>query len=672
MEQALVEAVAGVVHPQPIAEKSTVISLLRSQNRASDLLRTVQNGSSGEAEIYRVDARDLAALPTRAFAYWASDAQLALWKSWESLEPAWGEVRKGSWPGGDFRHLRLWWEVDYERRGKKSWISYAKGGPYAPYYSEPHLVVDWDEERKTFWEFYGRKHRASPIPENRQYYRRRGLTWSLRTASGLSVRVLPAGCIFANKGPAFVSQGDDEESLLLALAWLNSRPAKALLDLQLAAGEETSSGSASRSYEVGLLRSLPVPPLDDDSRELIVRAGREVVRLARRARSDDETSAHFDPSGWELRGDFTQFAKQRFDEFLDRAEKTYEQIGLIESRFASKIGSESDWVTSAAGPLITALGRDVQPTEVVELFALSEDQLVDRALSEVGGRRYLAVPSYHVDRRIDLICHVLSASPATVMACLRKEEPPAWFLAESADRLISWAVGSAFGRWNEDPKAAAPESVFSEVRRPGHGTGPMLLDDGALLETARSVVADSPILDDAAMALGSAARFGRYLIGSFFSDHLSRYSMSRRRAPIYWQIQVPSRKWGMWLYMPRLSREMLFAVVREAERRQRLAEQRIGTLQREYDDGGAGRTIAAVSKELDAEQKLALELVAFRDEAERIAHLGWEPNLDDGAVLNAAPLASLFPAWKDAAKYRKELKQGEHTWSTVSKYADQL
>lgn len=117
---------------------------------------------------------------------------------------------------------------------------------------------------------------------------------------------------------------------------------------------------------------------------------------------------------------------------------------------------------------------------------------------------------------------------------------------------------------------------------------------------------------------------------------------------------------------------MLFAVVRETEQRQRLAEQRIATLQREYDQGGAGRTIAAVSKELDAEQKLAVELVTFRDEADRIANLGWEPDLDDGAVLNAAPLALLFPAWKDAAKYRQELQQDKHTWSTVSKYADQL
>ena len=60
------------------------------------------------------------------------------------------------------------------------------------------------------------------------------------------------------------------------------------------------------------------------------------------------------------------------------------------------------------------------------------------------------------------------------------------------------------------------------------------------------------------------------------------------------------------------------------------------------------------------------------DEADRIANLGWEPDLDDGAVLNAAPLADLFPAWKDAAKYRKELRKGKYEWATVAQFADQL
>jgi hypothetical protein len=75
---------------------------------------------------------------------------------------------------------------------------------------------------------------------------------------------------------------------------------------------------------------------------------------------------------------------------------------------------------------------------------------------------------------------------------------------------------------------------------------------------------------------------------------------------------------------------------------------------------------------LDAERKLGEELRRFRHEAERIASLGWEPDLDDGVALCAAPLADLLPMWKEPAQYRKELREGEYQWSTVSKWADQL
>ena len=112
--------------------------------------------------------------------------------------------------------------------------------------------------------------------------------------------------------------------------------------------------------------------------------------------------------------------------------------------------------------------------------------------------------------------------------------------------------------------------------------------------------------------------------------------------------------------------------MREAEQRLRLADQQIAHLQREAEMGDGGRKASVVAKELEAEQKLAVELASFRAEAERVANLGWEPDLDDGMVLNAAPLADLFPAWKDAAKYRKELRDGKYEWATVAQYADQL
>ena len=79
-----------------------------------------------------------------------------------------------------------------------------------------------------------------------------------------------------------------------------------------------------------------------------------------------------------------------------------------------------------------------------------------------------------------------------------------------------------------------------------------------------------------------------------------------------------------------------------------------------------------MAEELDAEEKLAEELRRFRLEAERIAGLGWEPDLDDGIILCAAPLAELFPAWPDAKTARAELRKGKYAWATVAAWADRL
>ena len=80
-----------------------------------------------------------------------------------------------------------------------------------------------------------------------------------------------------------------------------------------------------------------------------------------------------------------------------------------------------------------------------------------------------------------------------------------------------------------------------------------------------------------------------YLRRQFFKDHLTRYSKSRRKAPLYWPLTVPSKNWGVWVYAPMLTRETLYAVALEAGRRERLASGEIARLQREQREAGAGR-----------------------------------------------------------------------------------
>jgi len=98
----------------------------------------------------------------------------------------------------------------------------------------------------------------------------------------------------------------------------------------------------------------------------------------------------------------------------------------------------------------------------------------------------------------------------------------------------------------------------------------------------------------------------------------------------------------------------------------------IARLQQEQRNGSGGRSARAIAEELDVEERLGEELRRFRAEVERIAGLGWKPDLDDGLLLCAAPLADLFPTWPDATKARDELRNGKHGWTTVARWADAL
>ena len=52
-----------------------------------------------------------------------------------------------------------------------------------------------------------------------------------------------------------------------------------------------------------------------------------------------------------------------------------------------------------------------------------------------------------------------------------------------------------------------------------------------------------------------------WLTSRFFDVHLSGYSKSRRKAPIYWQLATPSASYSVWLYAPKASADTLYRVL---------------------------------------------------------------------------------------------------------------
>ena len=62
------------------------------------------------------------------------------------------------------------------------------------------------------------------------------------------------------------------------------------------------------------------------------------------------------------------------------------------------------------------------------------------------------------------------------------------------------------------------------------------------------------------------------------------------------------------------------------------------------------------------------EASCIEEKLRRAADLGLVPDLDDGVVLNAAPLWELMPFWPVAKQYWQELLRGKYGWSSVGKH----
>ena len=60
------------------------------------------------------------------------------------------------------------------------------------------------------------------------------------------------------------------------------------------------------------------------------------------------------------------------------------------------------------------------------------------------------------------------------------------------------------------------------------------------------------------------------------------------------------------------------------------------------------------------------ELRDFEDKLRRAANLHLDPDLNDGVVLNIAPLRELVP-WKEAKSYWDDLMDGKYEWSSIGK-----
>jgi len=155
--------------------------------------------------------------------------------------------------------------------------------------------------------------------------------------------------------------------------------------------------------------------------------------------------------------------------------------------------------------------------------------------------------------------------------------------------------------------------------------------------------------------------------GGFWMDHVKRYSKSRRKAPIYWYLRSAKGNYGLWLYYHRLDKDILFkALLNYVEPRIRLEEDRLKTLRgRKEAAGSSGREAKQIEKDMDRQEQFLSELHDFADKLRRAANRHLDFDLNDGVILNIAPLWELVP-WNEPKTYWEELQEGKYDWSHVA------
>lgn len=577
------------------------------------LLHAITSYRNGlETEItYHKNQEDFTRLPSTSISYWAPESAIAAFAAMPPLENEKRIARSTNDSGDDMRFVRASWEVDSATFEFVEWKPLCKGGEFSRYYSDVHLKICWNKRRETYLGFVGSKHRPLEKPASVDLFLRPGLTWSRRTALRLSMRAMPAGCLFAQKGPAIFCEGNDTAELLAALAITNSTAFYYFVDFQLGAA------NAGRAYDMGVIQRTPFPDLSDQQvKELSVLA-RKAWSAKRLLDTVNETSRCFMlPATL-----FEKLERETLQFWADQLDHSHKEIEEMAFRLYEFTEVDRATVLESSD---TALANGTD-----------DDASTDGEVEEANG-----APIEQSDSLLSWAAGVAFGRFDWRLATGEREAPP------EPDPF--------------DPLPAKSPGMLPDGAEPFHAHSGILVDDqghpnnlARLIEEVLARV-EAPVPADVR----------RWLQRDFFPMHLRQYSKSRRKAPIYWPLSTSSGSYTLWLYYPSLTDQTLFTAVNDfIEPKLKQVGQDVAALRTK----GSARS-RDDEKTFEALQTLELELIELRDTLLAIAQT-YRPNHDDGVQITAAPLWQLFrhkPWQKILNDTWAKLEKGDYDWAHLA------
>lgn len=745
LDAALVEAAIYVIecNPSVFGQDAFFFNFLSEESKDLKLSEAIEHTNHAKIEecLSIVSLKEFEHIPAHRMPYWVSKPWRNLFKDYRSFGATWGRVAEGMTTGDNDRYVRLFWEVGPPEIGlSKRWASFAKGGEYAPYYSDLWLLIDWNDGKE------GVSAATGAILRNLSSYGIPGLTYSERTTSNLSVRVLPAGAILSTVGLGILLS--DEYDRWTALGMWMSHPIQFLVEMCVGSGDTSKSGTAARHYRNGILEAIPFPRLSSDSSGIVANHAKHCFELLRDQDRKNEGSRIFTAlSISNFQVSLAENVNMVRKQWLDIAVTVNESADVIERHAVEAFCLKEECIDELDAEMGIPPARFSNGSICLErlrnTFGPGIEQAIDELAKELAGSRWLTKCGYYSDRLLEIVSRVFETEPRIVANTLAVELPESVIRSYDVTvDLISFAIGLIFGRW--DVRISLDSSLAPElpdpfdalpVCPPGMLVGPnslpaksgcivseewyrarsdantlppevsvkkptiaddeyplriswdgMLGDDlrwngsqsyrNDIIRRVREVLdliwkdKAHEIEQEACDILGvSDLRDYFRKPSGFFQDHLKRYSKSRRKAPIYWPLSTASGSYTIWLYYHRLTNQTLYAAVNK------YIEPKIADVERDLarideDISSASGSVAARLRDrLNEDRTFLGELRDLREELLRVAGLPYKPDLNDGVIINAAPLHNLFllSSWaKDTKSCWESLQKGEYDWAHMA------
>lgn len=705
--EAMVETAAYTFSPaQPPNQESSFIRCLMVSEKQLLIKQSVVNISKEQYSdnIFFINPDEFTRIEGSPYCYWISTRTIHQVSPYPKLEGNYGTVRVGLQTCDDFRFLRLLWEAPVGLIGgsfakdirpseirqafkkEKRWAFYSKTDQAIPWFSPISLLVDWHFDGDGFRDFF-RSQGISPT----RYLRSEDLYFSPGFSyMGRTIRIVPfivpKGVIpMARRSQVFPNDGSEYQ----ILGYLASIVASAIARF-------SGNNFGGPNFQAGMIQSLMVPPFSNELEKAITN------NINKEYDTRKATSKMYEP--------FQEFSSPgiiKNQDFVDTEWSRYSLLGPdLELAVAQSMGLDAEQLDELARDIRESLEMQYAARQTDEDD--SEDDPGDDELATVqfiedsARTRNEELISYLVglhlgrwDVRFALhpelipdlpgafdplpVCPPASLVSTNGLPAFKGQiVSEAWIRARSdAITLPEMVSGQVVGKDGKLYPATIPDEEYS-IHVAWEG---ILVDDP---DHPYDVVTRShEVLERIFPERGEAVEqeacqelsvknlreyFRKPGAGGFWIDHVKRYSKSRRKAPIYWLLQSNHKNYALWLYYHRLDKDMLFkALTQYVEPKIRLEEEHLKSLRTQRGQfGTVGKQAKDLDQAMERQTDLLVELEDFRDKLRRAADLGLEPDLNDGVVLNIAPLWELVP-WNEAKKYWQELLDGKYEWSSIGK-----